>query len=230
MSNPLDLVFQEDIVPAGYELTDEAWEAHMQEIIKIGEEEIADNGGEEKSTNIDMSWAVVYVRIDKKMHHQGPRELPTDILHVSHPGMYVAIPAGTSNDDTKIDTVFPSEDEDEIKRWKLVPCSAQLRLSNSWVRFRCKLLESQGSPEDFEVVTTSENVVDCKVYRMASDGRGNRLLWINMKAKRFGKPIPVEMCLKKIVGQEATSLSGDETEYVIQEECGRFWEEPYVGV
>ena len=84
---------------------------------------------------------------------------------------YVAVPAGTSNDNTKIDTVFPTEDEDEIKRWKLVSCSAQLQLSNSWVRFRCKLLESQGFPEEFEVVKTSENVLDCKVYRMANHDR-----------------------------------------------------------
>ena len=230
MSNPSELVFSEDIVPAGYELTDEAWEAHMQEIMEIGKEEIADKGEEEKTTNIDMSWAVVFVRIDKEMYHDGPRKLPTDILHVSHPGMYVGVPAGTSNDNTKIETVFPTEDEDEIKRWKLVPCSAQLQLQNSWVRFRCKLLESQGVPEDFEVVKTSPNVVDCKVYRLAHDDNGNHLLWINMKGRRLGKPRTVEMCLKKIVGQEVTSLSHNERSYVFDEECGRLWEEPYVGI
>ena len=229
-NNPSDLVFQEDLVPAGFELTDEEWEAHIKEIIKIGEEEDVGNGRNDQSNNIDMSWSIVFVRMDKEIYHEGPRQLPTNILHVSNPGTYAAVPEGTSSNNTEVDTILPTEDEDEIKRWKLVPCSAQLQFSNSWVRFRCKLFESEGHPENFEVVAKSENVLDCKVYRMANDDRGNRLLWINMKAKRFGNPIPVELCCKKIVGQEVTRLSDDESDYVCQEECGRFWEEPYTGV
>ena len=45
-----------------------------------------------------------------------------------------------------------------------------------------------------------------------------------MKAKRFGNPVPVEICCKKIVGHEVTRLSDDESDYVCQEEFGRFWE------
>lgn len=41
----------------------------------------------------------------------------------------------------------------------------RLQFSNSWVRFRCKLLESKGHPDDFEIAE-SDNVLDCIIHRI----------------------------------------------------------------
>ena len=210
-------------MPAGYDLTEEQWEAHMKEIMELGDDE------DTKSREIDMSWAVVFSRIDKNVFHYGPLSIQKANLHVSNLERYAHVPEGTSAGDTKIETILPTEDEDEIKRWRLIPCSAHLQFSDTWVRFRCKLYESQGHPENFEIEAKGKRVVDCKVYRMANDDNGNRLLWVNLKAKRNGVLMVIELCCKKIVGDEVTRLSRVEGEYVDQEEAGRFFEEPYTG-
>ena len=117
-----------------------------------------------------------------------------------------------------------------MPRWKLVPCSVRLQFSNSWVRFRCKLLEAYGYPEDFILEAKSNHVTDCTVYRMADDENENRLLWINLKVWRSGSEVMMELCCKKIVGDEVTRLSQVKSRYVEEEEVGRFFEKPYNGV
>ena len=211
-------------MPAGYELSDEQWEAHVREIIKIGEEGNTTNEEVRPNGQIDMSWAVVFVRLAKVIYYVGPRESPTNILHVSNPNRYANVREATSATNDDVETILPTEDEDEIRRWKLVPCSARLQYANAWVRFRCKLLEYKGYPEVCVVVAKSDNVIDCTIYRMADDENDNRLLWVKMKALLSGAPVDVEMCCKKIVGDEVTVLSDDELKYVQEEEYMRFWD------
>ena len=50
---------------------------------------------------------------------------------------------------------------------------------------------------------------------------------LNKKRARDAK---VELCCKKIVGDEVTRLSQVESRYVEEEEVGRFFEEPYIGL
>ena len=228
--NTSDLSFPQDLIPAGYDLSEEEWQEHVREIIKIGQQDNVTNEGDEAERELDMSWAVVFVRMDNGLYHVGPRRLETDILHVSKPTKYAQMPEGFSAGNTEVETILPTEDEEEIKRWKLVPCSARLQFANCWVRFRCKLLEAYGYPENFVLEAKSNNVVDCTVYRMANDENDNRLLWINMKALRSGSEVDVELCCKKVVGNEVTRLSSVELEYVEEEEAMRFYEKPYIGV
>ena len=209
-------------MPADHDLTEEEWEDHMREIMEIGEIE------DTRSHEIDMSWAVVFSRLNKDLLYNGTLPVNKANLHVSSLGTYAQIPAASSGQNTAIETILPTNDADEIERWKLVPCSARLTFSKSWVQFRCKLLESQGYPEIFEIESKSNAVIDCQVYRMANDENGNRLLYINLKLRRNGVPAVVEMCLKKIVGDEVPGLTQGEGEYVDQEEGGRFYEEPYI--
>ena len=100
--------------------------------------------------------------------------MATDILHISNPTTYAQLPEASSAGNAEVETILPTEDEEEIKRWKLVPCSAQLRFSNTWVHFRCKLLESKGCPESFVIEAKSNSIIDCSVYRMANDENDNR--------------------------------------------------------
>ena len=168
-----------------------------------------------------MSLTLVFVRMAKELFRVGPRQLQTDILHVSNPNAYAHVPEATSAeagmlcqelvaretlsstypDNFEIETILPTNDEDEIKYWKLVPCSARLQYANSWVRFRCKLLEYKGYPEVCVVVAKSDNVIDCTIYRMADDENDNRLLWVKMKAWRFGARAEVELCCKRKTGR-----------------------------
>ena len=223
-ANSSELMFPQDLIPAGYDLSDEQWKEHVEEIIRYGQQDSS------TSRQIDMSWSVVFVRLNKDLFHLGPRQTKTNILHISNPTTYAQLPEASSAENAEIETILPTNDEEEIKMWKLVPCSAQLRFSNTWVRFRCKLLESKGCPESFVIETKSNSIIDCKIYRMADDENGNRLLWVNMKAWRFSAPVEVELCCKKIVGDEVTRLSQVEERYVWEEDFGRFFEEPYVGV
>lgn len=228
-------------MPEGHDLSDEQWQTHVDEIIRIGQGDETEKGaeankgdetskGNELESELDMSWAVVFIRLDKEMEYVGPRRYPTDILHVSQPATYSRVPAASSTGNTEVETIFPTEDEEEIKRWKLVPCSARLTIGNSWVRFRCRLLEASGCPQDFVIEAKSEFVIACAVYPMANDENDNRLLWINLKVRMSGSESMMELCCKRIVGNEVTKLNAVELEYVAAEEVGRFFEEPYVGV
>ena len=38
---------------------------------------------------------------------------------------YAQVPEASSAQKVEIETILPTEDEDEIKCWKLVPCSAR---------------------------------------------------------------------------------------------------------
>ena len=78
---------------------------------------------------------------------------------------------------------------------------------SSRVRFRCKLLESQGYPENFIIEVKSDRVIDCNIYRMANDDNGNRLLWVNIKALKKGAPTVVELCMKKTGRSDSTKAS-----------------------
>ena len=51
-----------------------------------------------------------------------------------------------------------------------------------------------------------------------------------MKVWRSNASIEVELCCKKIVGDKVTRLSQVEERYVEEEEVGRFFKEPYIGV
>ena len=159
----------------------------------------------------------------KDLEHIGPRWF--EIVHVSDPSTYANVPDATPAGNAGVETLWPTDDEEDIRRWKLIPCSAQLRFANCWVRFRGKLLESQGYPEVCEVDTKSNNVTDCTVHRMADDENGNRLLWVKMTVKmKAADDLQIELCCKKIVGDEVTRLSRVEEEYVHDEEMGRFWD------
>ena len=245
-TNTSEWVFPEDLIPAGYDLSEVQWQTHVDDIIQIGQQDPTTNEGyetnegeetnkgdetsegDEPERELDMSWAVVFVRMGQELKHVGPRRHKTDILHVSKPDTYSQVPAASSAGNTEVETIFPTEDEEEIKRWKLVPCSARLQIGNCWVRFRCKLLEASGCPEDFIVEAKSKLVIACAVYRMANDENDNRLLWINLKVWKSGSEVMMELCCKKIVGNEVTELNAVELDYVEAEEVMRFYEEPYV--
>ena len=215
-TNTSEWVFPEELIPAGYELSEEQWHEHVMDIVRYGQD------------HIDMSWSVVFVRLDKKVLHIGPRQKETNILHVSNPSTYAQVPAASSAQNAEIETIFPTDDEDETKQGS--PCSARLRFSNFWVTFRCKLLESKGYPESFVIEAKSNHIKDCNIYRMADDENGNCLLWVNTKGWRDGAWSELELCCKKIVGDEVTRLSQVEERYVREEEVMRFYEEPYVGI
>ena len=54
-TNTSDCVFPQDLIPAGYDLTEEKWQAHVDEIIRIGQQDHTTNEGDEPERELDMS-------------------------------------------------------------------------------------------------------------------------------------------------------------------------------
>ncbi|KAK0513256.1 hypothetical protein JMJ35_004242 [Cladonia borealis] len=168
-------------------------------------------------------YAVVKVWINDDIEQYGPRQRVTDYIHVSDPDLYAPIPEANSAENATVETLFPTEDEDETKRWKLVPRSACVQYDQYWACFNVKWQESVDEPAEFSLaITKGPGVVDCKVEVMTEDDNKHRLLLVTMLTLEGDVENKIDLWGKRIVGnEEYTLLTKDEKSYVWFEEQKR---------
>ena len=206
---------------------DEQWEEHfagtMDEVHgNTAQTGLANPEDQSSGENGDF-YAVVRVWIDDDRIQSGTRQHLTNYIHVSDPGVYAPIPESSSAENAAVETLFPTEDEDEIKRWKLIPRSACVQYDQDWANFSVKWQESANQPIGFShVVTKGPNIVDCKVEALANDNNGHRLLLVTMVTLKEGVESKIELWGKRIVsGDQYTRLIPDEKDYCWVEEQKR---------
>ena len=109
-----------------------------------------------------------------------------------------------------------TKDEDEIKRWKLVPRSACVQYDQDSASINCKWQESADEPVEFsDAVTKDPNVTDCTIEALAADNNGHRLLLVTMVTMKEGIESKIELWGKRFVGDDGyTRLTKDEKSYV----------------
>lgn len=244
-----NLEFPEDMDILGIEdymeLSEEQWRQHIAEIMGEGEDEntlethrenelpdeenatvpgpsdIPSTGlttDERQSTlEINIHYAIVMVMVDNGLKHRGPRQRAGDLVLISGPRT-------NSAGNVDIETLYPTDDEVEIKHWKLIPCNARIQFERYWAHFHCKLQESISLPQDFvQADAKHPDVIECKIEYRGYDGNNNALLWVNMTVRRNGATHKLDMGCKRIVGYEQTALDSDEIQYLWEEELLREW-------
>ena len=204
---------------------EEQWEGHfagtMNEVHgNTAQTGLANPGDQSSGGNGDL-YAVVRVWIDDK-HLSGPRQ-GLAYIHVSDPGLYAPIAESNLAENAAVETLFPTEDEEEIKRWKLIRRSACVQWGHDWANFSVKWQESVEQPVEFStVVTKGPNVVNCKVEALANDNNGHRLLLVTMVTMKEGVETKVELWGKRLAGGNSyTRLTADEKDYCCFEEQKR---------
>ncbi|KAK0512888.1 hypothetical protein JMJ35_004905 [Cladonia borealis] len=117
-------------------------------------------------------YAVVKVWINEDMKQYGPRQRVTDYIHVSDPGTYAPIPESNAAENAAVETLFPTEDEDEIKRWKLVPRSACVQYEQYWA---CKPTQIRQLADHIEL-TYLQKPRDLADFNLASEYKPEKQL------------------------------------------------------
>ena len=111
------------------------------------------------------------------MTGRGPRLLETDIIRIGGPSRYAQIPQTDLAENAVIETLFPTDDEEDIKHWKLIPRSARVQYGRYWCSFRVKWLEYLDRPVEFIYAGAKDShVTDCEVKCLAEDDNKNVLL------------------------------------------------------
>ena len=184
-----------------------------------GTSDVSSNGlttNEQQSTRyIDISYTMVKVRRDKVLKPPGTQ---FEIIRIGGPSQT------DFAENAVIETLFPTDDEDDIKRWKLVPRSARVQCGNYWCSFSVKWLEYLDRPVEFIYAGAKDSyVINCEVKCLADDDNKNALLHVNMTVLSDGVPCNLEVWCKRNTGDGMTQLTSDEAQYIWDEELKEDW-------
>ena len=214
-----DEQWEQHMAGLGNEHVDENLEqpTHQHHELPAAENAIASgpsNAEQQSSGENAVSYAVVRVWINDGIRQNGPSQRAEDYIHVSGPGMYADNPLPNPAEDAPVETLLPTTDEDEIRRWKLVPCSACVQYENYYACFTGKWQEQPDRPIEFSCTDRKgPGVIESKMECIADDDNGNPLLLVTMMVLRRGVVSKIELWGKRMVGGETTQLSADEREY-----------------
>ncbi len=191
----------------------------LSDVPSTGQTTDEDQSDLDSTSDPDIMYAIVMVRVDDELVHFGRRLYQTDYVHVSGPGIYANIPETNSAEDVGIDTIMPTDDEEEIEHWRLIPCSAVIQYRQYWASFSCKLQEYIGEPRDFVRAEGAEhNVLQCEIKSAGTDDNRNNLLQAEMTVRKGVGIEKFEFWCKRIVGDEEPELTRSEGRYVSDEE------------
>ena len=173
----------------------------------------------------EASYSIVRVWMNDGLRQNSPSQQTADYIHISGPGMYADNPLPNSVVDAPVETLLPTTDEDEIRRWKLIPCSACAQYDNYWACFTGKWQEQAGRPVEFSYANKhGPGVIDSKIECLADDDNGHPLLLVTMIVLRRGVESKIEFWGKRrIVGDEMTRLSAAEQDYCLDTELKRLF-------
>ena len=177
---------------------------------------------EQQSTrDIDISYTIVKVRRDKDLKPPGTQ---FDFIRIGDPSRYAPNSQTDLAENAVVETLFPTDDEDDIKHWKLVPRSARVKCGNYWCSFWVKWLEYLDRPVEFIYAGAKDSyVTNCEVKCLADDDNKNTLLYVNMTVLSYGVPCNLEVWCKRNTGDERTQLTSDEAQYIWDEELKEDW-------
>ena len=180
-------------------------------------------------SDTDMNYTIIAVWADNEIVQVGPRKWETQAVHITGPGTYASMPETNPAEDVGIDTIEPTDDEEQIEHWKLIPRSALIQYGRYWASFRCKLHEYTSRPMDFVRVEHAESrvneckmVTECKIESIGQDDNENELLRAEMIIGTGVTMAKYELWCKKIVGNEEPILTDDERQYIWYEEQKTF--------